>query len=83
MQVAADPLALLHDGQALDLLVESGVLDGNPGVEGEHLDQALVVLGEVAGGQLVGQVEPADRTAPGPDRDAKQRLHGRVMGGKP
>ena len=29
-------------GEALDLLVQSGVLDGDAGVEGERLDQALV-----------------------------------------
>ena len=39
VQVAADPLALLDDGQALDLLVEPGVLDGDAGVQGEHLDE--------------------------------------------
>ena len=79
VQVAADPLALLDDGQALDLLVEPGVLDGDAGVQGEHLDEPLVVLGEVAGGLLVGQVQPADRPALGPDRDAQQRVHRRVV----
>ena len=49
-----------------DLLVEAGVLDRDPGVEGERLDEPLVVLGELVGAQLVGQVEVADRCAPGP-----------------
>ena len=46
VEVLADPLALVDDGQPADLLVEPGVLDGDPGMEGERLDKALVVLGE-------------------------------------
>ena len=47
VEVAADPLALVDDREALDLLEQSRVLDGDPGVEGEGLDQALVVLREL------------------------------------
>ncbi len=47
VEVLADPLALLDDRQALDLLVEPGVLDGDPGMEGEHLDERLVGLAEL------------------------------------
>ena len=47
VEVLADPLALLDDGQALDLLVQPGVLDRDPGVAGEELDERLVVLGEL------------------------------------
>ena len=61
MQVAADPVALVDDRQALHLVVQPGVLDGDPGVEGEHLDQRLVVLAELGRAQLVRQVQAADR----------------------
>ena len=48
VEVLADPLALVDDRQPLDLLVEPGVLDRDAGVEGERLDQPLVVLRELA-----------------------------------
>ena len=43
MKVLGDPLALVDHGQALDLLVEAGVLDGDPGVQREHLDDPRYV----------------------------------------
>ena len=46
VQVPADALALVDDRQALDLLEQACVLDGDPGMEREGLDEALVVLGE-------------------------------------
>ena len=55
--------------------MQSGVFDGDPGMEGEHLDEALVILGEVTGRLLVGQVQPPDRSTFRPDRDAQQRVH--------
>ena len=61
MEVLGDPLALLDDGQALDLLVQPGVLDGDPGPEREHLDEQLVGLAELGRVALVGQVQVADR----------------------
>ena len=54
--VLADPLALLDDGQALDPLVEPGVLDGVPH-GARHLDELLVALAELVAPALVGQVE--------------------------
>ena len=60
---SADPLALLDDGQPLDLLVEPGVLDGDARVAGEHLDEQLVASRELGGVALVGQVQVADRAA--------------------
>ena len=47
VEVAADPVALVHDRQPPNLVVESRVLDRDPGVEGEHLDHGLVVLAEL------------------------------------
>ena len=40
---------------------------------------ALVVLGELGGARLVGQVEVADRPALHRDRDAEEAVHRRVM----
>ena len=44
VEILGDPLAFLDDRQALDLLVQPRVLDGDPGVQGEHLDEDLIVL---------------------------------------
>ncbi len=47
VQVAGDPVPILVDGHDPDLLMESGILDGDAGGEGEHLDQRLVVVREL------------------------------------
>ena len=80
MEILPDPLALLHDREPLHLLVEPGVLDGDPGVAREHLDP-LVLVGEPA--VLLGEVEVADRAAADDDRDAEERVHLGWFGGKP
>ena len=80
VEVLGDPLALVDDGQALDLFVEPGVLDGDAGVQREHLDERLIVLGELGRADLVGQVEVAHRDAGHDDRHAQERAHRRVMG---
>ena len=64
MEVAADPQPLVDDRELLDLLVEPGVVDRDAGVAGEHLDELLVVLAELAAPILVGQVEVARRSSP-------------------
>ena len=63
VEVLADPLALLDDREALDLVVEARVLDRDPGVDREHLDEALVVVGERLVARLVGEVQVADGPA--------------------
>ena len=68
------------DGQALELLVEAGILHRDPGVERERLDEGLVVLGEFGRVDLVGQVEVAERDALDRDRDAEEAGHRRVVG---
>ena len=40
VQVLADALALLDDRQPADLVVQTSVLDGNAGMQGEALDAA-------------------------------------------
>ena len=42
MEVLADPFSFVDDRQALDLLVQPGVLDGDPGMDRERLDQPLI-----------------------------------------
>lgn len=42
MEVLADPIPLVHDSELPHLFVQAGVLDGDPGVPREHLDQGLV-----------------------------------------
>ena len=64
MQVTADPLALVHDRQALHLLVQARVLDRDPGVQRERLHQRLVIGAELRGVLLVRQVQAPDRPRP-------------------
>ena len=83
MEVLADALALVDDRQPLDLLVQPGVLDGDPSMDRERLDKALVGLGELSGAHLVGQIQVADRAAFHVDRHAKEAVHGRVIRREP
>ena len=39
VEVVADPFAFVDDRQAPDLFVKTGVLDRDPGVDGERLDE--------------------------------------------
>ncbi len=80
VEVLADPGPLVDDGQALDLLVQTGILDGDAGVKREHLRQALVGFGELRGIPLVREIEVADRPTPNPDGHAEERRHRRVVG---
>ena len=64
VEVLADALALVDDREPLDLLVQPRVLDGDPRVEREHLDEALILLAELGGADLLGQVQVADRAVP-------------------
>ena len=79
VEVAADPLALVDDRQALHLVMKSGVVDGDAGVEREHLDEGLVVLAEFGGIELVREVQPTDDLAPRLDRHAQERVHLRMV----
>ena len=83
VEVLADALALVDDRQALDLLVQPGVLDRDPGVDGERLDQPLVGRGELRGPGLVGEVQVADRAALHGDRHAEEAVHRRVVRREP
>src|SRR4029078_725150 len=60
---------------AIDLLNESRVLDRDPGVERERLDETLVVLRELRPAGLFGQVEVADPPTFHGHRDAEERVH--------
>src|SRR5664279_1349939 len=60
VQVLRDPLPLVDDCQSLELLMQPRVLDGDSGVEGECLDERLVLFAELSATDLVGQVEPAE-----------------------
>ena len=78
MQVAREPVALLDRAQLAAALVEARVLDGDGGVGGEHLDQALVLVAERVRALLVGQVEGADDAGARDDRHAEEGAHVRV-----
>ena len=63
--------------------METGVVDGDAGVDREHLDQPLVVIGEWLPTRFVREVEVADRSALDDDRCAQERGHVRVVGREP
>ena len=63
VQLTADAVPLINHREALHLLVEAGVVDGDGGMQGEHLDQGLVIGAELGGILLVGQVQPPDDVA--------------------
>ena len=70
-------------GEALDLLMQARVLDGDPCMEREHLDERLVILGEFGRTELVREVEVADRLGADGDRHAKEAVHRRVVRREP
>ncbi len=59
--------------------VQPGVVDHDPGGNGECGDRTLVVLGEVGAAGLLGQVQIAEGVLAGPDRYAEEALHRRVV----
>ncbi len=63
MQVHADALSLLQPGDALRLVVELGVADGDGGLGGQEPNELFVVVAEATAAGLVGQVEVADDAA--------------------
>ena len=65
VQVPADAQPLVDDRELLDLEVQPGVLDRDPGMEREHLDQLLVRLAEL-------RLRPASRSGTG-CRPARRR----------
>ena len=83
VEVLADALALVDDGQPMDLLVQAGVLDRDRGVAGEGLDERLVGRGELLPRRLVGQVQVADRAALHRHRDAEEAVHRRMVRREP
>ena len=67
------------DGEPADRLVQPSILDRDPRVQREQLDEPLIVVAELGGGLLVGQVEVADDPALDPHRHAEQRSHRWVL----
>ena len=53
------------------LLVQPGVLDRDAGLRGQHDQRGLVVLGELRGPVLLGEVDVAEDLAEGRDRRAR------------
>ncbi len=75
MQVATDALAVVDDRQPRLRRVQPGIVDGDSGVQREHLDQPLVLLAEFRSTALVRQVQVADRYPSHRDRYAEQAVH--------
>ena len=66
VEVLADPLALVDHREPLDLLVEPRVLDRDPGMDGEGLDERLILRGELVGTGLVREVQVPRPSDPSP-----------------
>ena len=80
MEISSHPVPLFVDGDSTRLLVQSGILDGDAGCQRERLDHGLVVLGELVGADLVGEVDIAVDRSPDPDRGTEERCHRRMTG---
>jgi hypothetical protein len=77
-------------GLAQDRAEQAALLADLPGVGDRHrrlgaerLEQARVLLGELGGALLVGEVEVAEDLAAHPQRHPQERAHVRVVAGKP
>ncbi len=77
---AVELLDLLQQPRAL--LVQPRVLDGGRGLRGEQHHDVLVVLGEVAPTQLLGEIEIAEHPSPADDGGAEERVHRRMVRGE-
>ena len=83
VEVPGDPVPVLRQGPVAHQAVQARVLDGDAGGHGEGVDELLVVLGELRGRLLVGQVENPVHLAVHPDRDAEKRDHLGMVRGEP
>ena len=83
VEVLADALAFVDDREPLDLLVEPRVLDRDAGMDGEGLDQRLILLGELVGAGLVREVQVPDRATLHRDGNAQEAVHRRVVRREP
>lgn len=63
-------------GAAPGVIVEPGILNGDPGGGGQGDSQAFVLGSEVAAVFLLGQIQVAENHVPDPHRDTEEGLHG-------
>ena len=80
MEIHPDALTLLVDRHPAELLVESGVLDGDRGLGGEGADRLLVVCAELLTVLLLGEVQIAERHSPVEDRGTEEAAHRGMVG---
>ena len=83
MEVGGDALAVLDEGEVGEALMEAGVLDGDGRRPGERDGETLVLLAELGGALLLGQVEVAEHLAPDPDGHAQEGPHRWVVRREP
>ena len=82
MKLHADAVAFFIDRHAPQLLVESGVLDGDRRLRRERPDSLLVVAAKFGVALLLGEVEVAERDAAEKDRRPEEARHRGVILGK-
>ena len=83
VQVAADPISLIHDRQPLDLLVEARVLDRDARVQGKRLDQRLIVRAELGASCLLVRYRPPTTSPLTVTGTPRNECMGGWLGGKP
>ncbi len=79
VEIHADALALLQHGHALDLLVQSGVLDRDRGLRRKRLERFAVIRREFLRPLFLGEIEVPKRLAAQHDRRADEAAHRRVI----
>jgi two-component system response regulator DevR len=83
VQITSDALAVFDQSELLHSVVESGVLNGDPGRGREADHEFLVDVGEHLGGRLVGQIQVAEHLVAHADGHAQERSHRRMVGREP
>ncbi len=83
VQIHANPLTFLQDGQAMGILMKTGVLDRRSGVSRQHLDDLFIVGGKFRSANFLGQVDLSKLAVGCPDRHAQEGYHRRVVSREP
>ena len=79
MQVPGDSVSVVEDAEHADPLMETGVLNGDPGRNSQGLSECLVLVAELVSADFVGEIEVAVDHRSDSDGDAEEGFHGRVV----
>ena len=71
MKIAGDAFSVFEQRHLAEPLMQAGIVDGDTGSRSERRQQALVLLAELVGRALLGQVEVAEDESADSDGDAR------------